>query len=112
MNNTNHPEDRSDNDRDPSAIRIDWGRRQSSSQGSSISVREDVLAEKEVQLSELENLVRQAEIKAEQVRKEKELTDWEFNLQQREIDYKRRLEEATRVIHESTSDSGSVSSPR
>ena len=111
-NNTNHPEDRSDNDRDPSAIRIDWGRRQSSSQGSSISVREDVLAEKEVQLSELENLVRQAEIKAEQVRKEKELTDWEFNLQQREIDYKRRLEEATRVIHESTSDSGSVSSPR
>ena len=49
----------------------EWNRRLSTNTNpSSYSVREDELAEKEVRLSELESLVRQAEIKAEQVRKE------------------------------------------
>ena len=96
-------------------MNIEWKRRQSSTSqpSSNYSVREEVLAEKEVQLSELENFVRQAEAKAEQARKEKELSDWERNLQQREFEAKRRLEEATKILHESRfSDCGSISSPR
>ena len=103
-----------DSDGDPGAeMNIEWSRRQSSTSqpSSTYSVREEVLAEKEVQLSELENFVRQAEAKAEQARKEKELSEWERNLQQRELEAKRRLEEATKILHESRySDRGSLAS--
>ena len=102
-----------DSDGDTAEINIEWNRRQSSTSqpSSTYSVREEVLAEKEVQLSELENFVRQAEAKAEQARKEKELSEWERNLQQRELEAKRRLEEATKILHESRfSDRGSLAS--
>ena len=97
----------------------DWRRRQSSSHSqhttasSSISVREEVLAEKEVHLSELENLVRAAEMKAELVRKEKDLSKWERNIRLRKLECKRRLAEASKILSEGRhSDTGSISSPR
>ena len=54
-----------------------------------------------MRLSELESLVRQAEIKAEQVRKEVELEEWQKELEERERDYQRRLMEATKILNES-----------
>ena len=87
-----------------------WTRRLScNTNQSSISVREDVLAEKEVRLSELESLVRQTEIKAEQVRKEAELSQWERDLEAREREYRRRLEEATKILNESRAGTGTSS---
>ena len=97
----------------------DWRRRQSSSHSqhttasSSISVREEVLAEKKVHLSELENLVRAAEMKAELVRKEKELSEWERNIRLRKLECTRELAEASKILKEGRhSDTGSISSPR
>ena len=84
---------------------------QQSQSSSSYCAREEQLAEKEVQLSELESLVRQAEMKAEQTRKEKELSDWEQSLQMRELECKRRLEAAHRILHESRM-SDTASQPR
>ena len=97
----------------------DWRRRQSSSHSqhttasSSISVREEVLAEKEVHLSELESLVRAAEMKAELVRKEKDLSEWERNIRLRKLECKRRLAKASKILTEGRhSDTGRTSSPR
>ena len=104
---------------DPETITGDWRRRQSSSHSqhttasSSISVREEVLAEKEVHLSELENLVRAAEMKAELVRKEKELSEWERNIRLRKLECTRELAEASKILKEGRhSDTGSISLPR
>ena len=94
-----------------SEISLDVSQRRSpsiaQSQESCYSSREEFLAEKEVQLSELENLVRQTELKAEQIQKEKELSDWETNLRQRELECRRRLEEATRQLQVSDGESDS-----
>ena len=63
-----------------------------------------------MRLSELESLVRQAEIKAEQVRKEVELEEWQKELEERERDYQRRLVEATKILNESRGSASQSSS--
>jgi hypothetical protein len=74
--------------------------------------------EKEAEIAELENMAREAELRAEAVKKEAEmraresrLLQWEQELERREREAQQRLAQAQRILHmEATGQPGQVKS--